>query len=141
VYAFHVLVGHHGIFSLTPLWLLTLAGCWWGLRSWHRPEERLVLLAIVVVSVICIAFYILRPQADRSYGGMTCCFRWALWLIPLWFYGMVPALERLASTKWGRGLALFLAAASAMSAAYPTWNPWTHPWLYQWLESAGWISY
>lgn len=141
VYAFHVLVGHHGIFSLTPLWLLTLAGCWWGLRSGRRPEERLVLLAIVVASVICIAFYILRPQPDRSYGGMTCCFRWALWLAPLWLYGMVPALERLASTKLGRGVALFLAAASAMSAAYPTWNPWTHPWLYQWLESAGWISY
>ena len=26
VYAFHVLVGHHGIFSLTPVWLLSLVG-------------------------------------------------------------------------------------------------------------------
>ena len=26
VYALHCLVGHHGIFSLTPIWLLSVAG-------------------------------------------------------------------------------------------------------------------
>ena len=27
LYAFNVLIGHHGLFSLTPLWLLSVAGC------------------------------------------------------------------------------------------------------------------
>ena len=27
VYAFNVLIGHHGLFSLTPIWLLSAAGC------------------------------------------------------------------------------------------------------------------
>ncbi len=38
VYAFHCLVGHHGLFSLTPLWLLSIAGCWmWLSSSKPRP--------------------------------------------------------------------------------------------------------
>src|SRR6185295_1887327 len=27
-YAVHVLVGHHGVFSLTPVWLLSVWGAW-----------------------------------------------------------------------------------------------------------------
>ena len=29
VYALHVLIGHHGIFSLTPIWLLSVGGMAW----------------------------------------------------------------------------------------------------------------
>ena len=37
VYAFHALIGHHGIFSLTPIWLLTVV----GLGIWlARPGTR-----------------------------------------------------------------------------------------------------
>ena len=35
-YALHVLVGHHGIFSLTPIWLLSL----WGMLLWLRADDR-----------------------------------------------------------------------------------------------------
>lgn len=141
VYAFHVLVGHHGIFSLTPLWLLTVLGLWLGSVSSRRLEKRLLFLTIFVVSAVCILFYIFRPQPDRSYGGMSCCFRWVIWLTPLWLFGLIPALERLAKSKPGRAVALVLLGISAFSAAYPTWNPWTHPWIYRWLEWAGWIIY
>ena len=32
-YALHVLVGHHGVFSLTPVWLLSVWGAWLWLRA------------------------------------------------------------------------------------------------------------
>ena len=46
VYALHVLVGHHGIFSLTPIWLLSA----WGTLVWlvRRGDPRLRELAAIV---------------------------------------------------------------------------------------------
>ena len=90
-----------------------------------------------MVSVVVIAFYLTRSEIDRNYGGMTSGFRWAFWLAPLWGVAAVPAADRLAGSRWGRGVALTLLAFSVLSAAYPTWNPWTLPWIQQWLTLAG----
>src|SRR5262249_52014723 len=44
-YAFHVLFGHHGLFSLTPIFLLTVIGMLWGVwrlrTSGETPSARL----------------------------------------------------------------------------------------------------
>ena len=37
-YALHLLVGHHGVFSLTPIWLLAFAGIFCG--SWKLGKKR-----------------------------------------------------------------------------------------------------
>lgn len=136
-YALHVLVGHHGIFSLTPIWLLTLAA--WGRvlarRDW--PLWPLAALA-AAISIVCIAFYIQRPLADRNYGGLASGFRWAFWLAPLWLATMPPSADWLSRWRAGRGLALVLLALSALSASYPTWNPWSHPWLMRFFAYLGW---
>ena len=43
-YAFHVLIGHHGLFSLTPIWLLAvggmLAACWRWRDLWRQAVFR-----------------------------------------------------------------------------------------------------
>lgn len=141
VYALHALVGHHGIFSLTPIWLLSAA----GLAFWaaERDGRRLWQLALLIggVSAVCLVFYILlRPQLDRNYGGTSAGFRWVFWFAPLWLLAMLPALDRMASRPWLRALALVLLVLSVFSASYPTWNPWTHPWLLQWMQHAGWVT-
>jgi len=134
-YAFHVLVGHHGIFSLTPVWLLSLAGLAMLLRKPDSPSDpalvgsRAIAAAILACTVICLAFYIARPLEDRNYGGMSTGFRWAIWFAPLWLWAMLPAADALATTPRRRILAAVLLAASVMTASYPTWNPWTQPWL------------
>ena len=46
VYALHVLVGHHGIFSLTPIWLLSVAGTLVWL--FQRRDRRLRELALLI---------------------------------------------------------------------------------------------
>lgn len=139
-YALNVLVGHHGIFSLTPVWLLSFA----GMIVWlARRDKRLRTLAgaIALVSLVCITFYILRPTPDRNYGGMTSGFRWVFWFAPLWVVTMLPAADWLAKARWSRGLGLLLLALSVLSASFPTWNPWTHPWLTQWMLYREWIKF
>ena len=70
-YAFHLFAGHHGIFSLTPIWILSVIGVaiWLGQRDDRRLRELSLLIA--AVTLVVVAFYIMRPQEDRNYGGMT----------------------------------------------------------------------
>lgn len=141
-YAWHALVGHHGILSLTPAWLLVVPGLLM-LRSRGprgRPGEADLALAIAVVTAAVIGFYLARPQADRNYGGVSSGFRWAFWLAPLWVAAAVPAADRLARSRIGRATGLTLLALSVVSVAYPTWTPWTRPWIEAWLDHAGWLS-
>lgn len=129
VYAANVLVGHHGIFSLTPVWLLSMAGI--GIWSGRRRDPRLRCLAAVVaaITLACLVFYIGQPLVNRNYGGVTCGLRWMFWLAPLWLLTMTPAADAMAARRWTRGVALVLLACSVLSVSYPTWNPWTQPWL------------
>jgi hypothetical protein len=140
-YAFHALVGHHGIFSLTPVWILSAV----GLGLWIvRPEDRkLRELAVLAagVSAVVVGFYLLRPQIDRNYGGMTTGLRWAFWLAPLWLVGMIPAADAAARRCGTRWLAAAALTVSALSAAYATWNPWTNPWIYDVTAYLGWTEW
>ena len=137
-YALHDLVGHHAVLSLTPLWLLSLWGAWIWL-SGDDARQRQVAAGIALVTVVCVVFYVgLRPQQERTCGGMTSGFRWLFWQAPLWLLLMLPAADRAARSRWGMAAACTLLAWSVMSASYPTWNPWTQPWIYNWLESSGW---
>jgi len=137
VYALHTLIGHHGVFSLTPVWLLSVVGVFALLRSQDGPTRQFA-WATLAVSAACLVFYIgLRPQDDRNYGGATSGFRWMFWLAPLWAVTLTPAVRWLSRTRLGVALAATLLALSAMSASYPTWNPWSSPWLYRWMEYLG----
>ncbi len=136
-YALHTLLGHHGIFSLTPVWLLSLAGGLMWLRT-GDPRQRWLALGTAALTLVCLVFYIaLRPQVDRNYGGMTCGLRWMFWFTPLWLVTMLPAADWMGRTRTRQVLALLLLAMSVFSVSYPTWNPWTQPWLHRWLDYLG----
>ena len=101
-YALHALVGHHGVFSLTPVWLLSVWGAWLWLRGGDAAAAADWRRASRCLSVVCMVFYIgLRPQDDRNYGGMTSGFRWLFWLAPLWLSAMLPAADRAARSRVG----------------------------------------
>jgi hypothetical protein len=65
---------------------------------------------------------------------MTSGFRWVFWLTPLWLISMLPALDVLSKRRWTQALALALLAFSALSASYPTWNPWSNPWIMDYMK-------
>jgi hypothetical protein len=134
-YALHVLVGHHGLFSLTPIWLLSIAGMFFIKRSaipWFVP------LGTAFLTIVVIAFYLVISD---NYGGWSNGLRWLMWLTPLLLLTMLPVVDRLAATGLGRGLVYVLLAVSIFSAHYSLWNPWRHPWIFDLMQAFGWHGY
>lgn len=138
IYALHALAGHHGVFSLTPIWLLTIPGL--ALLAREEYGRKWLAAFIAALSLICIAFILSLPVNDRNYGGTSSGFRWVFWLAPLWLIGLLPAADWCAATRTRRTLAGVLLALSAISVSYPTWNPWTHPWLMNFFAYLGWAE-
>jgi hypothetical protein len=136
LYAFNMLVGHHGLFSLTPVWLLALIGMCLPLRR-ERLANWLHRLTPMIAAVV-IGFYIFKTN---NYGGWTSGPRWLFWLTPLFLLALLPAADRLGRWRIGRGFAYLCLGISAFSATYCWANPWRHPWIYQWWEYMGWVHY
>lgn len=139
-YILNVLVGHHGLFSLTPIWLLSFAGMMH--ETWKQFQKNGVTwflpVPALVVSAVVIGFYLLDTD---NYGGHTSGLRWLIWLSPVWLLMLLPAADRLADARWKRGLGLMLLAVSVFSASFAVSNPWRHPWLFRLMESWGWVRY
>ncbi|QDS95595.1 hypothetical protein FF011L_43930 [Roseimaritima multifibrata] len=159
-YLFNMTFGHHGLFSLTPIWLLSIGGLflWMRPNSLGRLEEdktagasrgmtdtemrfaKLCAVAIAVASLVCVAFYTMRPLIDRNYGGVSASLRWMMWFAPLWIWLMIPMADSLAKSHWKRSLAGILLGLSCFSAVSVLENPWQHPWLYRFWDYLGWIG-
>jgi hypothetical protein len=151
LYAFHLLLGHHGFFSLSPFWLIAVVGMFIGIAHLLRrgpveavlrnelSDDRAVVctLALLVMTVV-VVFYIF---GTNNYGGWTNGPRWLMWLTPLLLFATLPALDRLALRRWTRVLGYALLSLSILSVSYRNWNPWRHPWVYNFLESQGWRPY
>jgi len=140
VYAFHATLGHHGLFSLTPMWLLVPYGLCLRYQEKGRRSRWWLCVAIIAATLICFAFYISRPLIDRNYGGVSCCFRWMLWFAPLWIWSLLPAADRLGANRWGRWVMVGLLIASIFSAFTALPSPWQHPWIYRYAEFLGWLK-
>ena len=154
VYAFHTIVGHHGILSLTPVWIIAIFGVLMmlmrptsgfrlqasGDSDERRPRSPMRDFAILTLAMtlICVAFYVSIKMENRNYGGMTCGHRWTFWLIPFWTLCLLPALDCMAKYRLLRWCGLFLLLLSAMSVSYPLWNPWSPPWLQYFMVYLGW---
>ena len=137
VYAFHTIAGHHGIMSLTPVWIITIFGVIIILSRSHEKPMRDFALMTLVMTLICVAFYVAMGQPNRNYGGMTCGHRWTFWLIPFWTMCLLPALDGMAKYRLLRLCGLFLLLVSAMSVSFPLWNPWSPPWLQYFMGYLG----
>lgn len=138
-YLFHATFGHHGLFSITPLWLLVPLGLFLGIRS-GLPDSRLLFAAIALASLVCFVFYIARPEIDRNYGGVSVGFRWMIWFAPLWLFSAAPAIARVSRSRNGRIVLYVFLAISVFSVATSLESPWQSPWIYRYWSFLGWIS-
>lgn len=139
VYALHCLIGHHGIFSLTPIWILSLCGCPL-LFNGRMKKFSWFGVMVIVISVVVIGFYISRPLEDRNYGGGTSALRWLLWLAPMWIIAAAPFVDLISRSIWGKIVVVLLIAGSIASAHYSAMNPWVHPWFYELMLHLKWIK-
>jgi hypothetical protein len=134
VYLFHMTLGHHGVFSLTPIFVFSLIG---ALRlafgSRHGGRMRALAWVTLLLTVALFAFYTWNPKA-RNYGGSTQGLRWLFWLIPFWLATLPPGVEGGQGRRWLRGLTLLALAVSVMSVGYALRSPWSHPWILDALE-------
>ena len=137
VYAFHLLFGHHGWFSLTPVWLLGAGGlagsAWPGVagraNELVRPSrgrtglDDLPLFGAMTLAVSVVVFRVLRLCRTNNYGGFTSGPRWLFWLTPLWLLGILPAADRIGRVAVGRvrrgGAARVLGAVGLLPGVEP----------------------
>jgi len=131
-YAFHLLIGHHGVLSLTPFWFLSIFGLVAILR---KPNDRYpfaLAIAIAIVTIVCLTFYISRPLIDRNYGGVASGFRWLFWLIPAWLWFLPKGMEFTSKSSIGKTLIVLALVISIFWATIPSSNPWQSPLLFTW---------
>jgi len=139
VYLCHMLLGHHGVFSLSPIFIFSLIGLCRRIRARGDPLAPFALLA-GSLTLILLAFYVFFA-GQRNYGGVCSGLRWFFWLIPLWLMFLPAGLEGKADSRWVRGLASAFLLISAVSVFYSAPNPWTKSWLHELLYQMKWISY
>ncbi len=139
MYFVHCTIGHHGLLSLTPVWLLTLIG-WLGWRRWPECRPRTLLLVGAGLTIAVFGFYLTRTQ-NYNYGGNSVALRWMLWLSPLWLIAMIPVFDTWGSRRCFQIVSSCLLAMSVVSASLPGSNPWQSTWLLSLMERWKWINY
>ena len=139
MYFVHCTIGHHGLLSLTPVWLLTLIG-WLGWRRWPECRQRTMLLVGAGLTAVVFGFYLTRTQ-NYNYGGNSIALRWMLWLVPLWLIAMIPVFDAWGSRRGFQILSTCLLAMSVVSASLPGSNPWQSTWLLSLMERWKWVNY
>jgi hypothetical protein len=138
LYLFHMALGHHGFWSLTPIFFLSLAGLG---RLLFRPGEPMSAVAwmTTILTTVVLAFYTWNPLA-RNYGGSTQGLRWFFWLIPFWLLVLPKGVEAGQHYRWVRGFCLLALGLSVISVGYAVRNSWTHPWILDALEHLGFYN-
>ena len=139
VYLLNCTLGHHGIWSLSPVFLLSVAG-WATVRRTAPAELRPFQWLSLGLTVAVLGFYLTRLE-NYNYGGLTSGLRWMFWLIPFWLLSMLPIIDAWQERRWFPWACVILLAISVFSVTVPQENPWQHPWLFNLLTQWGWINY
>lgn len=136
-YAFNLILGHHGLLSLTPIFIFGLWGLMRGRKAFDAPHaaaSRIGLWLVVAVTVLYIF-------ATHNYGGGCQGPRWLMWLTPFLLIGLPPVLERHFHARAFRAMAYSALFVSVFSIGYAlVQGPWGHArdswlhWVFRWLR-------
>jgi hypothetical protein len=139
VYFVHMTIGHHGWFSLIPIWFFAL---WGGARSLRGRDAGPAGLAWPVFAVSAGVFLFFWLVADqRNYGGYCHGMRWLIWLEPLWLLLLPIGLDQSAANPKLRRLAAACLLVSVFSMADTLCVPWSYSWLHRVLRYFGIVGY
>ena len=121
VYLLHMTLGHHGFFSLTPIFLFS---CWGAVRLLGAPSRPLSALSWLTLLLFTglASYYLYDPSIWRTQGPLA-FYRWAL-------YGVLGLAAIAAASVLARrsgeplvALAWLTAALTVMILAFYTGNP------------------
>jgi hypothetical protein len=132
-YLIHLLVGHHGILSLTPVFLFSFVAmlrCMFGFDRHLRTFSWLTFLLTVTI----IAFYTWKTH---NYGGSTQGARWLFWLFPFWLILLPRGVGGGQNRPWLRWLMLIALGFAVFNTGYGLQQPWSHPWIVDAMEHLG----
>jgi hypothetical protein len=124
VYLFHMTLGHHGVFSLTPIFLLSAWGTLRLLRSGGRFLSVWTWLTLLIVAGL--AGYYFHDPAPWKAGGAMHPYVWIFLAIPglLVLLALLSAIillrrggEPMAAVAW------MTAVLTVVLLAFYTWNP------------------
>lgn len=139
VYFMHCVVGHHGIFSLSPIFVLLFCSLKCRAECQTLPT-RAVLWFCMGLSAVVLGFYLTRTS-NYNYGGNSFGLRWMVWLTPFWILALVPALEWCVERRSRLVVTFLLLGVSVFSSLTASRNPWGESWLFYQMKTAGWIDY
>lgn len=130
VYAFHVFLGHHGLFSMTPLFLF---GAWEMGRSLVKRVRLPETLFVTAVLVLVFSFYIFRT---RTYGGWSVGMRWLVPIMPLFLLYFGLWLDRIKTTRLSWTAAMVAFAVGAFHVQDGLSGPFQFSRWHNWIEGA-----
>jgi len=121
IYLLHMTLGHHGVFSLTPIFLFS---CWGALRLLGAPfrsETAWTWLTLLSVAGLA-AYYLLDTSAWRAEGALA-PYRWVFYaLLAVTALSAAFVIARRASEPL-TGLASLTAVLTVVLLAFYTGNP------------------
>lgn len=135
IYLLNTLVGHHGIFSLTPIFLFALAG--FCIDKPRRTLHSLTLWSGLALLVFVVA-------RTNNYGGGCEGARWTFWLIPGLLLALPSAFQKLSSLAWFRPTvyaALSISMLSTFLAMTGDRGPWGTSLIHAFMRAQGIVDY
>ncbi|HVW25623.1 MAG TPA: hypothetical protein VHC69_09645 [Polyangiaceae bacterium] len=131
VYAFNVLIGHHGVFSMTPIFIFGLVEI--VRRLWKRDKFVPETIVFSVCFTVVTAFYIFRTH---NYGGWCVGMRWLVPVMPwlLVMFGLWVDRAKIGRIKWT--LVVLAFAVSAFNVQDGLTSPFQFSVWHNWLEDA-----
>jgi hypothetical protein len=130
IYGFNVLLGHHGVFSMTPVFCFSLYEL---IRNLRRREHFKGTLAITAVLAMVFYFYIFRT---RNYGGWCVGMRWIVPFMPLFVLYFGLWLDRVKHTRLTLGAAALAFAIGCFHVQDGLTSPFQYSVWHNWLEHA-----
>jgi hypothetical protein len=130
LYAFNVLLGHHGLFSMTPLYCFGLYELVRSIKARRWLGESLVCFASV------LAYLVFAIWRTRNYGGWCVGMRWLVPIMPLLLLYFGLWLDRVRVTRWLWALVLLAFGVSCFNVQDALSSPYQYSVWHNWLEGA-----
>jgi hypothetical protein len=130
LYAFNTLLGHHGLFSMTPLYGF---GLYELVRSFKA--RRFVAESLVVAASV-LAFLIFFIWKTRNYGGWCVGMRWYVPIMPLLLLYFGLWIDRIRLTRLVWTFVILAFGVSCFNVQDALSSPFQYSVWHNWLENA-----